>query len=391
MTRASLGASDDEWLRDFGIIASRRFTVWTLIVSVAAVHVPPAIDLANTDHSTTVTAAGIAGLVITFAIAQALLRVELRGLRVGMPATYAIPAVAGIVVAVGLLAMMAPDASEAWPWSLPLATLLGATAAALARPRRDALVAVGVVVAAVIVLAERGSGSAIGTAIACAVVACARLLSVWGWEVTLQLARARHAAADLAVAEERVRFASDLHDVQGHHLQVILLKAQLVERLVGRDDEAARGEATQIRELATQALQDTRAVVHGYRRTTLATELSNAAQILDAAGTSTTVSGDAERVPATTQELLGRLVREGTTNVLRHSRASRCTIDVRVTGDTVTVTISNDGAAESPTETGSGLAGLRDGFRAAGGDLTADHRPPDTSVVEATVHSGRSL
>lgn len=386
MTRASLGASDDEWLRGFGILASRRFTVWALLGSAAAIHVPAVIDLKDQG----VSLVAIVGLALTLGAALAMVHIEIRGFGQELPRSHRIPAIAGPAVALGLLALMAPDADDPWVWAWPFASLLGASVVPLRRPQRDIAVAAGLLAAAVVVLIRSGSSEALSTFFAAGLVTGTRLLTVLGWEVMLQLARARHTAADLAVAEERVRFAAELHDVQGHHLQVILLKAQLVERLVGRDVESARSEAAQIRDLATQALKDTRAVVHGYRRTTLATELSNAAQILDAAGISTTVSGDAERVPTTTQELLGRLVREGTTNVLRHSRASKCTIEVRVTNDKVAVTISNDGVTEAPAETGSGLTGLREGFRAAGGVLTAGHRPPDSFVVHGTVHSGRS-
>ncbi|TLW91425.1 histidine kinase [Saccharomonospora piscinae] len=194
---------------------------------------------------------------------------------------------------------------------------------------------------------------------------------LWFWDMVVEIDRARAMAEELAVARERLRFAAELHDVQGHHLQAILLKGELAERLIGRDDDAARAHAAELTELARTALTDTRTVVHGYRATTLHSEIANAVDVLAAAGIETEVRGAAREVPPPLQALFGSLVREGTTNILRHTHASSCTLTLDTGGDTVRVRLANDGVTPGPARPGSGIAGLRERFAALGGDVAA--------------------
>jgi len=203
------------------------------------------------------------------------------------------------------------------------------------------------------------------------------LTSLWFWRLVQELDRARETARALAVAEERLRFAADLHDIQGHNLQAIALKGELTERLIGRDDDTARKLAAEIADLARTALAETREVVQGYRRADLSTEITNAVGILEAVGITTTVVGDANEVPEPLRQLFGALVREGTTNVLRHSKAERCTVVISVREKEVRVRLQNDGVADVPEGiTGSGLAGLRERFAAAGGRIDANRTTP---------------
>ncbi len=149
------------------------------------------------------------------------------------------------------------------------------------------------------------------------VLAMAMLAQWWTYEVARRLERAR----SLAVDQERIRFAADLHDIQGHHLQVIALKSELAARLgASRTDEAV-ALMREVRQLAHDALMDTKAVVSGYRQVSLATELANAVKVLGAAGISaeTEFTATAE---GTAERLLGLVVREATTNILRHSQAA---------------------------------------------------------------------
>ncbi|MCI2420660.1 histidine kinase [Saccharopolyspora sp. K220] len=194
----------------------------------------------------------------------------------------------------------------------------------------------------------------------------------WFWDIVLELDRARAVSAELAIAKERLRFAADLHDIQGHHLQAIALKAELAERLVGTDDDAARRQAAEVAELARTALKDTREVVQGYRRSNLTTELDNAREILEAAGIQTTVDGDATRVPPPLQPLFGALVREGTTNILRHSHAERCELSICVDGSRTLVVLRNDRANPPNGASGSGIDGLRQRFGTLGGWVDTD-------------------
>jgi two-component system sensor histidine kinase DesK len=200
-------------------------------------------------------------------------------------------------------------------------------------------------------------------------------LAMWGVlqviERNRQLALAREELAELAVADERNRFARDLHDILGHSLTVVAVKAELAGRLVRTDPDRAEQEIASVEELARQALADVRSAVAGYRDVTLAGELAGARAALDAAGIDAELPRAIDNVPPDRRELFGWAVREGVTNVIRHSGASRCR--VRVTADEVE--ISDDGRGPSPAGAGHGLAGLRERAEAAGGSLTVGRSP----------------
>lgn len=203
----------------------------------------------------------------------------------------------------------------------------------------------------------------------------AMLLSgLWWWEIVVELDRNRRAAAELAVATERLRFASDLHDIQGHHLQVIALKSELAERLLDLDVEAARANIHETRIIAKQALEETRLLVAGYREVALDEELENAREVLSAAGADCDLNVDALPADAELHRALAMTVREATTNILRHSSATRAAIRLRVTPDGCSLSISNNGvsaAGDADDTRGSGLAGLRERVAALGGQLDA--------------------
>ncbi|MCE6999129.1 histidine kinase [Saccharothrix sp. S26] len=222
------------------------------------------------------------------------------------------------------------------------------------------------------------------------VLVFADLAQLWIWDMAVRQDEARRTAEALAVAEERLRFAADLHDIQGHHLQAIALKGELAQRLIGRDDELARRHAGEVAELARTALKETREVVQGYRRASLGTEITNAVGVLRAAGIETTVSGDAAGVPPPLQPLFGALVREGTTNVLRHSRARRCDVLIDVVDGQVRVRLRNDGVpAGFEGESGAGLAGLRERFATVGGRVEAGPTPPEGFELVGKAGVGR--
>src|SRR4051794_58995 len=190
-----------------------------------------------------------------------------------------------------------------------------------------------------------------------------------------QLADARSELTRLAVEEERNRFARDLHDILGHSLTVVAIKAELAGRLVRLSPERAEAEIAEVEGLARQALADVRAAVAGYREVTLASELANARSALTAAGIDAELPGAIDDGPAARRELFGWVVREGITNVVRHSGASRC----RVRVEPSEVEISDDGfgaAITAPAPSGHGLIGLRERAEAAGGTLTV-RRPPE--------------
>jgi two-component system sensor histidine kinase DesK len=171
----------------------------------------------------------------------------------------------------------------------------------------------------------------------------------------------------MAVEQERARFARDLHDLLGHSLTVITVKSELAGRLLDRDPQRAAAEVADIERLAREALADVRATVAGYRGVTLAAEISSARAALDAAGMTADLPGAVDDVPGDRRELFGWVLREGVTNVLRHSDARR----VRVSLSARTVEIVDDGSAPASGVEGNGLSGLRERLSQVGGRLDA--------------------
>jgi two-component system sensor histidine kinase DesK len=201
-------------------------------------------------------------------------------------------------------------------------------------------------------------------------------LAVWGVtrvvQRNAQLAEAREEITELAIAAERNRFARDLHDLLGHSLTVVSVKSELAGRLVQLAPERAEQELADIQRLVREALVDVRAAVSGYREMSLANELASARSALDAAGIEADVPVTGEAVDPDRQELFAWVVREGVTNVVRHSDAKHCWIRL----DRGAVEISDDGRgpASHSAVTGHGLDGLRERLDAAGCALTVGRR-----------------
>jgi two-component system, NarL family, sensor histidine kinase DesK len=193
-----------------------------------------------------------------------------------------------------------------------------------------------------------------------------------GFANTTALYQARQEVERLAAEQERLRIARDLHDLLGHALTTVTLKAELAARLVARDPGRAAAEMIEVAELARQGLADVRATVAGYREMSLLGELAAAREVLAAAGMTAELPAAVEDVSAPARELFGWAVREGITNVVRHSRASRVTVTLRARS----VEVADDGVGPATGATaGCGLAGLAERVAAAGGRLTSGPRP----------------
>ncbi len=180
------------------------------------------------------------------------------------------------------------------------------------------------------------------------------------------LVEARGELARLAAESERSRIARDLHDLLGHSLSAISVKSDLAERLAAHDPGAAAREVREVAALARRALGDVRAAVANFHDVTLAGELATGGEILRAAGIEGDLPGSLEVVDGPTQELFGWVVREGLTNVVRHSHARHC----RVRVDARSVEITDDGGS-AHAAFGHGLTGLAGRVAAAGGHLEA--------------------
>lgn len=144
--------------------------------------------------------------------------------------------------------------------------------------------------------------------------------------LNLQLVAAQDELARMAVAQERMRFARDLHDLLGHSLSVIALKSELAGGLLPADPARAVGELRDIEQVARRALAEVREAVGGYRQVTLAGELGGARTALEATGVRAAVEDPPADLRAPVEEVLGWAVREATTNLLRHSGATRCRV-----------------------------------------------------------------
>jgi two-component system, NarL family, sensor histidine kinase DesK len=187
-----------------------------------------------------------------------------------------------------------------------------------------------------------------------------------------ELHHARKELAHQAVTEERLRMARDLHDLLGHTLSLITLKSELAGRLVEKDPATALQEIHEVERVARQALREVREAVAGYRQQTLRGELDAARQILEAAGVDCSIEYDAQMLSPEIDTVLGWVVREGVTNVIRHSRAQHCWIRITAAGDHARVEVTNDGYLRENaviTQMGSGLSGLAERVAKLGGHL----------------------
>ncbi|GHE68899.1 sensor histidine kinase [Streptomyces capitiformicae] len=281
-------------------------------------------------------------------------------------------------------------------WPVAPAVVVAIVATYLPPRRRRGVIAGAVVLAPLpggVVSLVEGDGELVYAALfppgLVAFTAWVTLGPLWAWDTARRLDEARRLEAELAVREERLRFAADLHDIQGHHLQVIALKSELAARLVEVDPARAATELKEIRQLSVDALSDTRAVVQGYRRTSLDDEIGNATRVLAAAGIDARTNLDPAAVtPGLTdsaRHLLGRVMREATTNVLRHSRADYAEVDYRIADGSARLRVINDGAEGHPAGLdGTGLRSLAERLEAAGGELTW-HQDGDRFVVAAAL------
>lgn len=194
-----------------------------------------------------------------------------------------------------------------------------------------------------------------------------------------RLHRAEQRVATLSVAAERERIGRDLHDILGHSLTAISIKAGLAGRLVDVDPTAAKAQIAEIEQVARQALADVRTTASGMREVRLATEIASARSVLLAAGIESRMPSALPSLSDEVSELFGFVVREAVTNVVRHSDAGVCT--VLVTADAIEV--RDDGRGLPATADGSGIAGLRSRVEAAGGLLAVTAGESSGTVVRA--------
>lgn len=239
----------------------------------------------------------------------------------------------------------------------------------IALPLRAGAALAGVVVVAAGTIGGDGPGSVLLTT-ASALISCVVVYAVLRLvRLVRELQRATAGLARAAVVAERLRAARDLHDLLGHGLAAILLKAELARRLADTDTRRCRAEMADIVRLAERGRAELGALADDGPRLSFAAELASAAAVLEAAGI--TVEVDDAPVPAAAGAVLSVVLREAVTNVLRHSRARHARIATSVSGGSVRLEVENDGVPDGVTAPGSGIGGLTVRLAEAGGTLTA--------------------
>jgi len=194
-------------------------------------------------------------------------------------------------------------------------------------------------------------------------------------ETNWQLRQAREEVGRLAVAEERLRFARDLHDLLGHSLSVIVLKSELAAKLSAASPERAADEIRDVERVAREALREVREAVAGYRQLGLSQELESVRATLSAAGIDATLQSTAGALPTPVDSTLAWALREGVTNVLRHSRARRVEARIARSDGHVELELVDDGVGCDGCGDGNGLRGLRERVAARDGALAAGPQP----------------
>ncbi|WP_078965856.1 sensor histidine kinase [Streptomyces aureocirculatus] len=277
------------------------------------------------------------------------------------------------LVAMGVLTVgLGAGYGGGWLMYFPL---FGLAVGAVVRGRRLGPVSLGLSTLAGAVAGFRagwdGINIAYGTFLSTMVTAAILSLS----EAVRDLRAAREELARRAVAEERLRFSRDLHDLLGHTLSLIVVKSEAARRLAPRNMDAALTQISDIESVGRQALTEIREAVTGYRDGTLATELDRVGDLLDAAGVEVAVRQSGPPLDPQSEALLNWVVREAATNVVRHARAARCEIEVVGTSEQTRLLITDDGRGVGSTTPGSGLKGLAERLAAAGGSLTSGPGP----------------
>ena len=279
--------------------------------------------------------------------------------------------------------------------TLPIFLVLGASTSSLwiyvaiagGTLFRDVVaIILSVVLAGVMLVLDAIAGEPLSWELALTMVALTAFMVGFAGNIRLniELRRTREELAVAAVAAERERIGRDLHDILGHSLTAIAIKAGLARKLVDHDPVAAATEIADVEQLARDALKDVRATASGYREVSLATELAVAGAVLRAAGIVATLPSTVDDVDPAARDVFGYVLREAVTNVVRHSGASSC----RVVLSPHRIEISDDGpgpgAGRSDVQ-GEGLHNLAVRVAARGGTFESGPDAGRGFVVRASI------
>jgi two-component system, NarL family, sensor histidine kinase DesK len=287
------------------------------------------------------------------------------------------PAVVARAYAINLVIAGTLTVADRPDWNLLFYYVVAMGALRLPRPWNVVVLPITSLVAGVTASAGGGNTSAAwGQALGLLGIGAAMVAMGEMMRTNRELVEARAEVARLAVADERERFARDLHDLLGHSLSVIALKAQLAQKRLPGDPETAAADVADIEAVTRDALREVREAVSGYHRPALDAELEGARTALDAAGIEATIDRPRVALPAEVEAVLAWTVREAATNVIRHSGARHSAIRLVPALGEAAVEVVDDGRGSGPGENGSGhgLAGLEARVRAADGRLETGPR-----------------
>ncbi|GIE74973.1 histidine kinase [Actinoplanes philippinensis] len=292
--------------------------------------------------------------------------------------------------AAALTILLVQDANPA-SWGMVLVAWLGLAAVRTGR-LTTLLLSLGAIAAGVMINAVNPGPDPVGVEVAlliygvlCLTVPYANKLWIWILDLTEQAHHSKDAEARLAVTEERLRFARDLHDLVGHSLSVIAVKSELAGKLTAIDAGRAAEQMAEVRALAQDSLRQIRSAVRGYRVLDLASEIASVRAILEADGIRCKVDLPDDAVAPAAAGPFAWVVRECATNILRHSTATWCTVTLWVADGSAVLEVVNDGVTAAVDQAGTGLAGLAERLSAVGGALTAQPSGDGRFVVRATV------
>lgn len=218
-----------------------------------------------------------------------------------------------------------------------------------------------------------GLWSWVFTSLVSVVVGIANFHFVQKHNATRLLVRAHEEIEHLAHQAERARIARDLHDVLGHTLSVIIVKAELANSLVGHDSDGEKREIQDIERISRQALAEVRGVVAGYRSSGVTRELAQAEATLKTAGIVVNLHTEQVPLPPIHETALALAIREAVTNVVRHSRARNCHINLCHHDRVCHLEVTDDGCGGSGAE-GNGLRGMRERVESLGGTVRRENR-----------------
>ncbi|GGN50368.1 two-component system sensor histidine kinase DesK [Actinoplanes campanulatus] len=342
--------------RGLVLVAVHTAWLWLLLPAAAAV----------TDGRVHPVPPAAAGLVVFVLLYLALVAVPVAALPVRPAAHHAGLALLALL-GIGLATAYAADSDG---WLAPLLYVCSAGAIGLTRPAWAFAWAGGSVGAVLLIGAVHRlpAGDITPTALITALAGTSAIAFVHFVRLVGELRRTQRELARTIVERERLRFAQDLHDLLGHTLSLIVVKAEVVRRLTVTDPQRAAAEAAEIEGIGRTALTEVREAVTGYRGHDFSRELTNARTVLADIGIDVTVTEDGNPLGAAADDTFRWVLREAVTNLLRHSRATRCDITVSTDARGSALTISDNGVGGRP-EPGTGLRGLTERLEQTGGTL----------------------